>query len=105
MSYKFNNKHLTRGIKASIPIEIQIFLWKAIDELVRAGVELDYLQIFRISKSKNMITIIHEQEEPIAFRKDYKLLNEDLVKLDIKESKIYVIDDGKHATMLLAEEY
>lgn len=60
----------------------------------------DYLQVFRLSVSDDGSQhIIHEQEEP-EYRKEYD------IKIDSPiNAKVYVIDDGDHSTMLLAEEY
>lgn len=63
----------------------------------------DYLQVFDLSivenDKKKLQKIIHSQEEP-EYRKEYILEFADPV-----ETKIFVIDDEDHSTMLLAEEY
>ena len=43
--------------------------------------------------------IVHEQEEP-EYHKEYDIDIENPIT-----AKVYVIDDGDHCTMLLAEEY
>lgn len=106
MEYKFNKKrYLTKGVNESIPMEVQKFLWGTIDQLVLKEVDLDYLQIFRIRKDNNMLTIIHNQEEPVTFRMEYQLLDIDFLNLTSKEIKIYIIDNHDHSIMLLADEY
>lgn len=106
MKYKFNTKkYITRGIEASIPIELQIFLWEVIGDLSHSQIELDYLQIFNISKTENMITVQHKQEEPVEFIREYNLLDGELLAMDIKDTKIYVIDNIDYSIMLLADEY
>lgn len=55
--------------------------------------------IFRLSESNGKQKIIHEQEVP-EFKREYLLAFPNLVN-----AKVYVIDDGDHCTMLLAEEY
>ena len=106
MGYKFNSKkYLTRGIDNSVAIPLQLFLWEVIYDLSLSEIELDYLQIFTITTTKSMINIEHQQEEPIAFKKDYKLFDEDLMQMDIKDTKIYVIDNVDYSIMLLASEY
>ena len=90
-----NAKYLTRGVQSEIPIELQIFMWSCIESVP----EPDYLQIFRLEPMKTMQKIIHEQEEP-EYRKEYLLKSDAPIT-----AKVYIIDDGEHSTMLLAEEY
>ncbi len=94
----FNNSHyVTRGIDAEIPLALQLVLWKMIDEMEVA--QKDYLQVFTLSTENGEQKIIHEQEQP-DYRKEYVFSTDRLVN-----AKIFVIDDGDHSTMLLAEEY
>lgn len=90
-----NAKYITRGVQSEIPIELQLFMWDCIGSVP----EPDYLQIFRLKPMKTMQKIIHEQEEP-EYRKEYLIKSDDPIT-----AKIYIIDDGEHSTMLLAEEY
>lgn len=42
----FNNqRYLTRGVQAEIPLELQLFMWSCIDGLPE---ERDYFQVFRL---------------------------------------------------------
>lgn len=92
------DKYLTAGVDREIPIELQIFMWNCIANL---SVEKDYLQVFTLSKGENNIQkIIHSQEQP-EYEKEY-LID---MPFEAIETKIFVIDDGDHSTMLLAEEY
>ncbi len=94
----FNNSHyVTRGIDAEIPLALQLVLWKMIDEMEVA--QKDYLQVFTLSTENGEQKIIHEQEQP-DYRKEYVFSTDRLVN-----AKIFVIDDGDHSTMLMAEEY
>ncbi len=94
----FNNSHYaTRGINAEIPLALQLVLWKMIDEMEVA--KKDYLQVFILSSENGEQKIVHEQEQP-DYRKEYVFSGDCLVN-----AKIFVIDDGDHSTMLLAEEY
>ena len=73
------------------------FLWQCIDAMPPPK---DYLQVFRLSVSdKGTQRIVHEQEEP-EYRKEYDIQVDTPIN-----AKVYVIDDGDHCTMLLAEEY
>lgn len=90
-----NAKYLTRGVQSEIPIELQLFMWGCIGSVP----DPDYLQIFRLEPMKTMQKIIHEQEEP-EYRKEYLLKSDAPIT-----ARVYIIDDGEHSTMLLAEEY
>ena len=90
-------RYLTRGVQAEIPFDLQMFMWYLINNLNEPK---DYLQVFRLSVSDNGNQhIIHEQEEP-EYRKEYDIQIDSPIN-----AKVYVIDDGDHSTMLLAEEY
>ena len=92
-----SEKYLTQGVNAEIPLMLQLVMWKMISDI---PAEKDYLQVFRLSGENGIQTIIHEQEQP-AYRK--------IVSFQWPEGvvtqKVFVIDDGDHCTMLLAEEY
>lgn len=90
-------RYLTRGVQAEIPFDLQMFMWYLINNLNEPK---DYLQVFRLSVSYNGTQhIIHEQEVP-AYSREYDVQTDNPVS-----AKVYVIDDGDHCTMLLAEEY
>lgn len=96
-------KFKTIGIHENIPIELQLFMWEAIDKMPSPK---DYLQVFDLKIDNGLQVIHHHSEEP-EFEMTYILTT---VTKPVK-AKIYVIDDyyeedDKHiATMLLAEEY
>ena len=94
----FNNKrYLTRGVQADIPFELQFFMWECIDNL---SVEKDYLQVFELENADG-IQRIHHFSEQLEYSMEYLLPEIP----DPITTKVYVIDDGEHSTMLLAEEY
>lgn len=97
-----NKRYITCGVAHEIPAEIQLGLWIMIDNLrTNNNIELDYLQVFRLSNQDGKQKIIHSQELP-----EYR--NEILVAFiwhPVENAKIFVIDDGRHSTMMLAEEY
>jgi hypothetical protein len=102
----FNNgRYATRGISNEIPAELQFILWDMIDSRKAAGKKLDYLQVFRLSTEKGRQKICHEQEKP-RYKAEIYVENffPDSAHWQI-ETKIFVIDDGDHSTMMLAEEY
>ncbi|MCR1825078.1 DUF960 domain-containing protein [Terrisporobacter muris] len=97
------NRYISRGINDEIPIDVQIFMWQLIEELKDTIGDADCLQVFTIStvdESENTIRIIHSQEVP-----EYKKIWIFEASEPCNEEKIFVIDDGSHSTMLLAEEY
>ena len=103
--YKFNgNRYMTKGIQDEIPAELQLILWFMIDDNIKQGLKMDYLQVFTLApfyKDGNIYQkIIHNQEIPR--RKKEKILN---VFEKAITTKIFVIDDIDHITMLLADEY
>lgn len=93
----FNNKrYLTCGVDSTIPLELQLFLWDCVE---RMPAPHDYLQVFDLEQAGSMQSITHRSEEP-EYRMVYMIPSEKPIT-----EKLYVIDDGDHSTMLLAEEY
>ena len=47
-----NNRYMTRGIKETLDISLQMMLWKMVDDLKESKeIELDYLQVFKIRRN------------------------------------------------------
>lgn len=91
-----NSRYLTCGVDSTIPLELQIFLWQCVDSLPEPK---DYLQVFDLKPVGCMQSVTHCSERP-EYHKEY------LIPLDIPiTEKLYVIDDGDHSTMILANEY
>ncbi|MGN0677091.1 MAG: DUF960 domain-containing protein [Ruminococcus sp.] len=97
MFEKSKGRYLTRGVDEKIPIDIQIFMWEAVD---RMSEPKDYLQVFNLTVQNDLQVIKHTSEQP-KFDMTYILTA--LTKA--VTAKVYIIDDGDHYTMLLAEEY
>lgn len=97
MFEKSKKRYLTRGIDELIPLEIQIFLWNAIDNMPKPK---DYLQVFRLSVENGLQVVMHTSEQP-EFKMQYILAE---VEKTVT-AKVYVIDDGEYCTVLLVEEY
>ena len=94
----FNNpKYLTKGVQSSIPSWLVILLWHLIE--IMSVEQKDYLQVFRLRRTGTGQPITHTQEQPPY---QYDL---DVPCADAVNAKIFVLDDGTHSTMLLAEEY
>lgn len=96
MFEKSKGRYLTRGVDAEIPLYLQMFLWDAVDNMPQPK---DYLQVFRLSE-ENGLQIVHHTSEQPQFEMTYIAEAKKLVT-----AKVYIIDDGEHCTMLLAEEY
>ncbi|MBW6411330.1 DUF960 domain-containing protein [Clostridium weizhouense] len=99
-----SSRYITRGVNETLSIHMQLLLWNLIDTLKEdKNIEVDYLQVFRFkhitNNEKYNLSITHSQEVP-EYKKEY-LFN---VDNPISE-KVFVIDSGDYATMLLAEEY
>lgn len=99
---KNQQRYITRGVSARIPLTTQIVLWSLINGLGRKQ-ELDYLQVFRLTSETHggviLQAVAHEQERPPYRQKRLFCLPEAVT------TKIFCIDDRTHSTMLLAEEY
>ena len=96
------NRYVSRGANSVIHIGLQLIIWNLIDELKRKK-EVDYLQIFRISKEDDKKIILeHEQEVP-KYKEKYSI---ELSDIKITGAiKVYVIDSVDYSTMILAEDY
>ena len=93
------NRYITRGVNEKIDLSLQILLWNLVDDL---KVEKDYLQVFKLSRTGEVINIEHIQEV-LEYKSFIKVNAKDL---EFKEEmKIYVIYSGIYSTMLLSEEY
>lgn len=98
-------RYATRGIVESLAPDIQFTLWAMVDVLrLRSGVEPDYLQVFDLAPSEKTLApfnqaIQHRQEEPRYSATNYLCVDDPITV------RVFIIDDGSHSTMLLAEEY
>lgn len=64
-------KFLTRGIASNIPVEIQMFIWSAIENMKSS--DMDYLQVFDLFEEDGLQIIHHTSEVP-PFDMTYILL-------------------------------
>lgn len=93
----FNNqRYITRGIDAEIPVELQVLMWERIDRLPE---ERDYFQVFRLENLNGIQKIIHFSEQP-EYHREYLMPTDRPIT-----SKVYIIDSIDYSTMLLASEY
>lgn len=91
-----NNRYLTCGVDATIPMELQLFMWACVDQLPQ---ERDYLQVFELKTVDGKQFISHNSEQP-EYHKEFIIPSESPIT-----EKINIIDDCNHSTMLLASEY
>lgn len=95
--------YLTTGVQ-KLPSELVEVMLELIEKLDELDIKKDYLQIFKLDVKGDTVHIIHTQEVP-KYKRVEKIQFERPFK-DIKgKYKIFVIDDGEFATIMLAEEY
>ena len=93
----FKNKlFISSGVSRRIPPILQLIMWNLICKM---PVDKDYLQVFSLSCAGGRQKIIHTQEIP-EYSKEYVFITDKPIT-----TKIFVIDDKTHSTMLLANEY
>ncbi len=93
----FNNqRYLTKGVQAEIPLELQLFMWECLD---RMSEPKDYFQVFRLENLGGIQKITNFSEQP-EYHKEYLIPTNKPIT-----AKIYIIDSDTYSTMLLAEEY
>jgi hypothetical protein len=102
--FESNSRYITRGVKQEIPLFLQLFMWNCIETLKEQGKELDYLQVFELTREGgegiSLQSIEHRQEVP-EYKKKFVIPCEEPIN-----AKIFIIDGGAdYCTMLLAEEY
>ena len=98
-----NNRYMTRGIKETLDISLQMMLWKMVDDLKESKeIELDDLQVFKIRINNEELIIEHTQEAP-EYKKVYLFNN--LGSLIEEDLKIFIIYENDYNIMILAEEY
>lgn len=97
MFEKEKGRYLTRGVDGTIPVELQLFMWEAIDHMPKLR---DYLQVFRLTEQNGLQVVHHTSEQP-----EYEMTYILPTMTKTVTAKVYVIDDGEHCTILLAEEY
>lgn len=99
-------RYITTGVKVSIPLALQMFLWELQSNIRATNKEIDYLQVYELKSSDDSNKkqlIIHRAEVP-SHKARYQITGEEVI-----EQKIFIIEDQYQdkivETMLLAEEY
>ena len=100
------NRYITRGISEHLSLDLQILLWNMVKERDNQP-QTDYLHIFRLQEDENILSIIHEQEQP-AYKLEYHYTNY-IKNQNALPKKVYVIREDDvdvfYYVMLLPEEY
>lgn len=96
-----NARYMTRGVASTLNPMLIALLWELVDNLPD---ERDYLQVFDLSPVADSQKIVHRAEEP-AHIEEYAVPLKNLAADEAVIDKVYIIDDGEHSTMLLADEY
>ncbi|WP_189723456.1 DUF960 family protein [Staphylococcus warneri] len=100
------NPYITRGISEQLSLDLQILLWNMVKERDNQG-HTDYLHIFRLQEDDNVLSVCHEQEQPI-YKLEYHYINYEKNE-KVLPKKVYVIReddvDAFYYVMLLPEEY
>ena len=89
------NNYISRGVDLSIPRELQLFIWRCMENLPESH---DDVQIFELKQKGKLQSITHRTVEP-DYRRNYDLSMEDPIT-----QKIYVVEQKDFSTMLLASE-
>ena len=92
-------RYITSGVNEQISIDIQLFCWYCY-EVVKATGKYDYLQVFELKILDEQIQQVEHRQEVPEYNQVYQLRS-----INPIEQKIFIIDEGEYATMLLAEEY
>lgn len=92
-------RYLTRGINENVPLYIQLFCWECY-ERVKATGDYDYLQVFELKQLGEHVQQVEHRQEVPEYHQVYRFRTVHPI-----EQKIFIIDEGDYATMLLAEEY
>lgn len=92
---------MTRTIDETVHAEIQMILWSLIDKQVKAGKELDYLQVLELEVTEGRQRIVHRQEVPER-KREWIYTLQYTTPID---QTIWCIDSEEYQMMLLPNEY
>lgn len=98
---KKDDRYITRAIDETVHAEIQMILWRLIDELKEKGVKLDYLQVFELTVADGRQRIVHRQEVPER-KSEWLYTLQYTAPID---QTIWCIDSESYQMMLLPNEY
>ncbi len=88
---------VTTNCDSRVPLSTQLAMWWMYDNMTAK--KKDYFQVFELAAKKGCQEIFHYQEQP-KWQETLICFTDDAVT-----ERVYIIDDGDHETMLLAEDY
>lgn len=95
-------RYVTRAIKEKLNLEIQVLLWKLLDSIaIKRKSKMDYLQVFIIKSDGKIVKIINRQEQP-GTKKEIIIAQ---VRLCIKDTTVWIIDETDKQTILFPSDY
>lgn len=94
-------RFMTRAIAETVPVELQVLLWRLIDIQIEQGEKLDYLQVFELENVAGKQKVVHRQEVPS--RKGTIVIS--LTDAKPMTISVWCIDDGENQTMLFPSDY
>ena len=100
------NRYITKGISKQLSLDLQILLWNMVKDRDNQ-LNTDYLHIFKLQEDENILSITHEQEQPV-YKLEYHYTNYEKNQNALPK-KVYVIREDDvdvfYYVMLLPEEY
>ena len=88
---------VTTNCDSRVPLSTQLAMWWMYDNMTAE--KKDYFQVFELTAKEGCQEIFHYQEQPPWQETLISFTDEAVTE------KVYIIDDGDHETMLLAEDY
>jgi hypothetical protein len=92
-----NMRVVTTNCDSRVPLSTQLTLWWMYDNT--GAEERDYFHVFELTAKEGCQEIFHYQEQPEWQETLISFTDEAVTE------KVYIINDGDHETMLLAEDY
>ena len=92
---------MTRTIDETVHAEIQMILWRLIEEQGKQELELDYLQVLELKVTDGRQHIIHRKEVPER-KREWIYTLQYTTPID---QTIWCIDNESNQMMLLPNEY
>lgn len=100
-----SDRYVTRRVNEVVSFELQLHLWRILEQRQERGDQLDYLQVFELSAEwvdkEPVQKVLNRQEQPFYQEVFYV---DKIENLAIGVT-VWVIDSGEYTTMLLPEEY
>lgn len=97
-------RHVTSGVRERIGPDTQVLIWGLIDSLRASSVRVDYFQVFDLEpavdgRGRPVQKVVHRQERP-EYRREHLFPVGRPVR-----ARLFAVDSGDGATLMLADEY